>query len=53
MVFNNLILSIFNYILSNIFMTTGELETFSVTLNGFLTQYGTFLDFISILVKVP
>ena len=35
MVFNNLILSIFNYILSDIFMATGELKTFSITVTGF------------------
>jgi hypothetical protein len=45
MVFNNLILSIFKYILSDIFMATGELETFSITLNGFTYTIWQFVGF--------
>jgi len=45
MVFNNLILSIFNYILPNIFMTTGELETFRTTLNCFTYTIWHFVGF--------
>jgi len=45
MVFINLILYIFNYILSNIFMITGEPETFSITLNDFTYTIWQFVRF--------